>query len=119
MRIFEVANAPHTYLGVVRVVLRDTIMIARTTIRADTTQQARAMLTRVYGVGNVLSVTQVVVGVDEMVEATTTLTPQELQVKSLVDKADVYKRQANAMKARQKLVKAQQDLQKAQKLRKL
>jgi hypothetical protein len=54
-----------------------------------------------------------------MVEATTTLTPQELQVKSLADKGEDCKQQAKAMKARQKMAKAQQDLMKAQKPRKI
>jgi glycine betaine/choline ABC-type transport system substrate-binding protein len=46
-------------------------------------------------------------------EGTKTLSPQELQVKSLADKAKQYKDQAKAMKARQQMVKAQQDLMKA------
>lgn len=48
-------------------------------------------------------------------EGTKTLSPQELQVKSLADKAEDYKQQAKAMKARQQMAKAQQDLMKAQK----
>jgi hypothetical protein len=46
-------------------------------------------------------------------EGTKTLSPQELQVKSLADKAEDYKQQAKAMKARQQMAKAQQDLMKA------
>jgi len=48
-------------------------------------------------------------------EGTKTLSPQELQVKSLADKAEDYKQQAKAMKARQQMAKAQQDLMRAQK----
>jgi hypothetical protein len=46
-------------------------------------------------------------------EGTKTLSPQELQVKSLADKAEDYKQQAKAMKARQQMAKAQQNLMKA------
>lgn len=48
-------------------------------------------------------------------EGTKTLSPQELQVKTLADKAEDYKQQAKAMKARQQMAKAQQDLMKVQK----
>lgn len=46
-------------------------------------------------------------------EGTKTLTPQELQVKALADKAEDYKQQAKAVKARQQMAKAQQNLMKA------
>lgn len=46
-------------------------------------------------------------------EGTKTLSPQEFQVKALADKAEDYKQQAKAMKARQQMAKAQQDLMKA------
>jgi hypothetical protein len=54
---------------------------------------------------HVLSITQVMYEDEEVTEATKTLSPQELQVKSLSDKAKQYKEQAKA--------KAQQDLMKA------
>jgi len=114
MKINEVTNIPQTYLATVRVVLRDGSTTARTTITADKFQQARAMLTRMYGDGNVLSINQVMSGHQDMTEGTKTLSPQELQVKSLSDKAKQYKEQAKAMKARQQMAKAQQDLMKAQ-----
>lgn len=114
MNISEVIRHPQTYISTVRVVLRDSSMTARTTITADTFQQARAMLTRIYGDGNVLSINQVMSEHEDMTESTKTLSPQELQVKSLSDKAKEYKEQAKAMKARQQMAKAQQDLMKAQ-----
>ncbi len=113
MRINEVTNIPQTYLATVRVVLRNGSTTARTTITADTFQQARAILIRIYGDGNVLSINQVISEHEDMTEATKTLSPQELQVKSLADKAKQYKDQAKAMKARQQMAKAQQDLMKA------
>ncbi len=88
-------------------------MTARTTITADTIQQAKAMLTRIYGEGNVLNTNQVMAEV-EVAEAAKTLSPQELQVKSLADKAEDYKQQGKALQARQQMAKAQQYLMKAQ-----
>jgi hypothetical protein len=113
MRINEVTNIPQTYLATVRVVLRDGSTTARTTITADTLQQARMLLTRIYGDGNVLNITQVMSQHEDMTESTKTLSPQELQVKSLAEKSKQYKEQAKAMKARQQMAKAQQDLMKA------
>jgi hypothetical protein len=113
MKINEVINTPQTYLATVRIVLRDSNTTARTTITADTVIQAKLMLTRMYGEGNVLSINQVMNEDEEVTEGTKTLSPQELQVKSLSDKAKQYKEQAKAMKARQQMAKAQQDLMKA------
>jgi hypothetical protein len=113
MKINEVTNIPHTYLATVRVILRDSSTTARTTITADTVMQAKLMLTRMYGDSNVLNITQVMSEQQDMNEGTKTLSQQELQVKSLADKADDYKQQAKAMKARQQMANAQQDLMKA------
>lgn len=103
-------------MATVRVVLRDSSMTARTTITADTYTQARAMLSRIYGDGNVLNISQAMAEDQDVTEATKTLSPQELQVKSLADKAADYKQQAKAMRARQQMAKAQKDLMKAQRL---
>lgn len=114
MKINEVTNIPQTYLATVRVVLRDSSMTARTTITADTLQQAKLLLTRMYGDGNVLSINHVMAVGEEVTEATKTLSPQELQVKALADKAEDYKQQEKALKARQQMAKAQQNLMKVQ-----
>ena len=113
MKINEVSSMPQTYQATIRVVLRDSSMTARTMIAADSLQQARLMLTRIYGDVNVLSVTQFMSEDQGMTEATKTLSPQELQVKSLADKAEDYKQQEKALKARQQMAKAQQNLMKA------
>lgn len=113
MKINEIANIPQTYIATVRVVLRDSSMTARTTITADSVQQAKATLTRIYGDGNVLNINQVMSEDDEVTEGTKTLSPQELQVKALADKAEDYKQQEKALKARQQMAKAQQNLMKA------
>jgi hypothetical protein len=114
MKINEVTNIPKTYLATVRVVLRDSSMTARTIITADTLQQAKLLLTRIFDDGNVLNINQVMAEDEEVTEGTKTLSPQELQVKALADKAEDYKQQEKALKARQQMTKAQQNLMKAQ-----
>ena len=147
MKINEVSNLPRHYSATVRVVLRDTSMTARTTITADSIQQARAMLTRIYGGGNVLSISEIVNEsartyqinapasfsnqrkhrqqfakknapaefscVAETESATRVLSPSELQVKSLSDRAKQINQQAKQLKARQSLAKAQEKLRQA------
>ena len=147
MKINEVSNLPRHYSATVRVVLRDATMTARTTITADSFQQARAMLTRIYGDGNVLSISESVNEsartcqinaqasfpdqprhrqqltkknapaefscVAETESATRVLSPAELQVKSLSDKAKQINQQAKQLKARQSLAKAQEKLRQA------
>jgi hypothetical protein len=113
MKINELTTTPCTFLTTVRVVLRDSSMTARTTITADTVQQAKLILTRIYGEGNVLNINQVMAEDGEVTEGTKTLSPQELQVKALADKAEDYQQQEKALKARQQMAKAQQNLSKA------
>ncbi len=116
MKITEVINTPQTFIATVRVILRDGSTVTRTTITADSFMQARALLTRTYGEGNILGINQVMSEHQDMTEATKTLSPQELQVKALADKAADYKQQEKALKARQQMAKAQQNLMKAQRL---
>jgi len=71
------------------------------------------MLTRIFGDGNVLNINQVMSEDEDVTEGTKTLSPQELQVKALADKAEDYKQQEKALKARQQMAKAQQNLMKA------
>lgn len=113
MKIIEVTNIPQTFLATVRVVIRDGATTARTTITADTVQQAKAILTRTFGDGNVLNINEVMAEDEDVTEGTKTLSPQELQVKALADKAEDYKQQEKALKARQQMAKAQQNLMKA------
>lgn len=87
--------------------------MAKTHVNADGINQARMLLIHLYGVGNVFSVQAVMA--EEVKEAMKTLTPQELQVKALADKAEDYKQQEKALRARQKIAKAQQKLMKDRK----
>jgi hypothetical protein len=113
MKINEFTTHLNTYIATVRVVLRNGTIMAKTHVFADGINQARMMLMHLYGEDNVLSVTQVMSENKDVTEATKTLSPQELQVQSLSKKAEDYKQQAKAMKARQQMAKAQQNLMKA------
>lgn len=70
---------------------------------------AKAMLAKTYGVENVMSLTQMT---NETVidEQTKTLSPSELQVKSMSDRAKQLTQQAKQLRARQSLQQAQQRL---------
>jgi hypothetical protein len=60
MKINEVTNPLMTYIATVRVVSNGNGSTARTSITANNQQQARLMLTRLYGAGNVLTVSEIV-----------------------------------------------------------
>lgn len=60
MKINEVTSPLKHYIATVRVIINGTGNTARTTISADNQQQARLMLTLLYGVGNVLTISEVV-----------------------------------------------------------
>ena len=60
MKINEFTNPIKHYLATVRVVINGTGSAARTTITADNQQQARLLLTRLYGAGNVLTISEIV-----------------------------------------------------------
>jgi len=111
MKINEVANNLNTYIATVRVVLRNGTTTAKTQIVADGVSQARSMLTRIYGVGNVLSLQMVTD--EDVTEATKTLSSAELQLKSLADQSKRLNQQAKQLKARQGLQKAQAAISKA------
>jgi hypothetical protein len=107
MKIAEFLNIPNNYLATVRVVLLNRSTAARTIVTADSFQQAKLLLTRIYGDGNVLSINQMMNEDEEVSEGTQTLTPQQLQVKSLADKAKVATQQKKQLQARQAMQRAQ------------
>ena len=58
--INEVCSALKIYLATVRVVLKNATTTSKTTISADSSANAYLMLSRLYGVGNVISLSEVV-----------------------------------------------------------
>ena len=115
MKIKEVINISQTYLATVNVVPGDSTMTSRISTTPEAVLQVTSILTHIYSDDNVLTINEVMHEDLAVSKATKTLSPQELQVKSLTDKAEDYKRQAKEIKARQQMAKAQQNLMKAQK----
>ncbi len=60
MKIKEICYPLKHFMATVRVVINRNRSTAKTTIRAETTQQAFLILTRLYGVGNVVGLTEIV-----------------------------------------------------------
>ena len=115
MKISEIANPLSTFIATVRVVMQNSCTTARTLITADTFMSAKSMLAKTYGAENILSLQRLT---QESVidEQTKPLSPQEMQVKSMNDRAKRLTQQAKQLKARQSLAKAQQNLAKASQL---
>ncbi len=113
MRLHEVTSPIKTYIA--RVKLRNGSAVTATE-RTESLYFATQIFKHKFGDNNVYGVTEVNEQVNEVGEGTKTLTPQQLQVKALADKAEDYKQQEKALKARQQMAKAQQNLMKAQRL---
>ena len=60
MKINEVCSPLKTYIATVRVVFRNGSTTARTSIQAESTAQAFALLSHIYGVGHIFSLSEVV-----------------------------------------------------------
>jgi hypothetical protein len=109
MRYNEFRNTLNTFIATVRVVTKSSSLSVRTTVDAETQSQATAILKRLFGVGNVLSVTQ---KISEQGK-TRVLSSDELRVKSLADQAKRLKQQEKELKARNALTNAQKQFAKA------
>ena len=105
MRIDEVAGLK-TFIATVRVKNGSNVTTTKTPIQADGQMQARAIMTRIFGEGNVLAVLETS-QMTEMEGGTKTLSAAELRVKSLADQAKRLKQQEKELKARNALKKAQ------------
>ena len=103
MKLFEITSPIKTYIATVKLKNGCTVIA---TERTESLNFARQIFQHKFGNKNVFSVTEVKVSLID--EGTKTLSPQELQVKSLADKAKSYDHQTKMMKARQKLAKSQQ-----------
>jgi len=88
MKINEVANSLKTYIASVRVVLKNSSTTARTSIHAESTAQAYALLTRMYGRGNVLTITEIVSESPEtdQIQAEATITTPAIQRRAQTQK---------------------------------
>lgn len=112
MKINEFTNNLQTYIATVRVITASGSVTARIAVNADGPTQCRMILNRLYGVENIISISQITTE-DDVTEATKTLSSEELQVKSLADRSKQLNQQAKQLKARQQFAKAQQNLMQA------
>lgn len=109
MRFSEFQNYLHHFKVTVRVKNDSGSMTVKTMVSAESIAQAQFLIRHVFGKDAVVSIVQIPMHSD-MTEGTKTLSPQELQVKSMTDRAKQLNQQSKELKARQKLSKAQKQL---------
>lgn len=109
MRFSEFQNDLHHFKVTVRVKNDSGSMTVKTMVSAESMAQAQFLMRHVFGKDAVVSIAQIHMH-EDMMEETKTLSPQELQVKSMTDRAKQLNQQSKELKARQKLSKAQKQL---------
>lgn len=112
MRLYEFSSKIKTYIA--RVKLKNGSTVTATE-RTESLSYARQIFQHKYGDRNVLNVSELNEQVNEIEEGTQTLTPQQLQVKALADKAKQINQQKKQLQARQAMAKAQQQMRDANK----
>lgn len=112
MKLYEITSPIKTYIA--RVKLKNGSTVTATE-RTESLSYARQIFQHKYGDGNVFNVTELNERVNEIEEGTKTLTPQQLQVKALADKAKQINQQKKQLQARQTMAKAQQQMRDANK----
>jgi hypothetical protein len=110
MKIAEVTNSLKTYIATVRV----NGAAHKTTIQAQSSNAARLLLLRLYGQGNVASVTAAGAELAET-GAGQVMDAGEQQVKALADQARRISQQKRQLQARQGMAKAQERMRQASK----
>jgi len=112
MKLYEITSPIKTYIA--RVKLKNGSTVTATE-RTESLSYARQIFQHKYGDRNVFNVSELNEQVNEIEEGTKTLTPQQLQVKSLADQAAKFKKQKEQLVARQSLAKAQAKVRDASK----
>jgi hypothetical protein len=112
MKLFEITSPIKTYIA--RVKLKNGSTVTATE-RTESLSYARQIFQHKYGNNNVFNVSELNEQVTEIEEVTKTLTPQQLQVKSLADQEAKYKKQKEQLQARQTMAKAQEKMRDANK----
>ena len=110
MKIAEVTNSLKTYIATVRV----NGAAHKTTIQAQSSNAARLLLLRLYGHGNVASVTAAGAELAEA-GAGQVMDAGEQQVKALADQARRIAQQKRQLQARQGMARAQERMRQASK----
>ena len=112
MKLYEITSPLKTYIA--RVKLKNGAMVMATE-RTESLTFARQLFQHKFGNTNVYGVTEVNEQVNELGEGTATLTSQQLQVKSLADKAKQATEQKKQLQAKQAMAKAQEKMRDANK----
>jgi hypothetical protein len=112
MKLFEITSPIKTYIA--RVKLKNGSTVTATE-RTESLSYARQIFQHKYGNNNVFNVSELNEQVTALEEVTKTLTPQQLQVKSLADQEAKYKKQKEQLQARQTMAKAQEKMRDANK----
>lgn len=112
MKLYEIASPLRTYIA--RVKLKNGATVTATE-RTESLYFATQLFKHKFGDTNVYGVTEVNEQVNELGEGTNTLTPQQLQVKALADKAKQATEQKKQLQARQAMAKAQEKMRNANK----
>ena len=111
MKINEITNTLKTYVATVKV--NGTSI--KTSITAENSTHARLLLLRLYGSGNVSSLSESSTELDEAGAGTKVMDAGDLQVKALADKQKQITQQKKQLQARQGLAKAQAKMRDASK----
>ena len=112
MKLYEITSPIKTYIA--RVKLKNGSTVTATE-RTESLSYARQIFQHKYGDSNVFNVSELNEQVNEIEEGTKTLTPQQLQVKAIADKAKQLNQQKKQLQARQTMAKAQQQMRDANK----
>jgi hypothetical protein len=111
MKINEITNTLKTFVATVKI--NGTSI--KTSITAESATHARLLLQRLYGSGNVSSLSESSSELDEAGAGTKVVDAGNLQVKALADKAKQFTQQKKQLQARQSLAKAQEKMRDASK----
>ena len=103
MKINEITNSFKTFVATVKV--NGTSI--KTSITAENSAHARLLLQKLEGNGNISSLSEESIDLEETGAGTNVLSSAELQVKSLSDQETKFKQQKKQLQAKQALAKAQ------------
>jgi hypothetical protein len=111
MKINEITNTLKTFVATVKV----NCTSIKTSITAENSSHARLLLQRLYGSGNVSSLSESSSELEEAGAGTKVMYAGNLQVKALADKAKQLTQQKKQLQARQDMSKAQAKMRDAMK----
>jgi hypothetical protein len=111
MKINEITNTLKTFVATIKV----NGTSVKTSINAENSTHARLLLQRLYGSGNVSSLSESSSELEEAGAGTKVMDAGNLQIKALADKSKQLTQQKKQLQARQSLAKAQEKMRDASK----